>query len=62
MERACALQWMGGYMGHIVSLDALKIKGGCAPARNYTPVIGAIALTPPSELFLLLVNTPIFSV
>jgi len=30
-------------MGHSVSLDALKIGEVCAPAKNYTPVISAIA-------------------
>ena len=29
LERACAIQWMGGYMGHSVSLDALKIREVC---------------------------------
>jgi len=41
LERACAIQWMGGYMGHSVSLDALKIREVCALAKNYTPVISA---------------------
>jgi hypothetical protein len=43
LERTYVIQWMGGYMGYSVSLDALKVREVCAPAKSYTPVISAIA-------------------